>query len=63
MLTVVDGEKGSGTIEAGRPEGKNMTNGFEEAQGHRNWLERLGDKIPGFKGYQDRELRRDVDRM
>ena len=40
-----------------------MTNGFEEAQDRRNWLERLGDKIPGFKGYQNRELRRDVDRM
>jgi hypothetical protein len=40
-----------------------MTNGFEEAQTHRNWLEKLGDKIPGFKGYQNRELRRDVDRM
>ena len=40
-----------------------MANGFEEAQARRNWLERLVDKIPGFKGYQDRELRRDVDRM
>jgi len=40
-----------------------MANGFESAQGQRNWLERLGEKIPGFKGYQDRELRRDVDRM
>lgn len=40
-----------------------MTNGYEEAKGHRNVLERLGDKIPGFRGFQDRELRRDVDRM
>lgn len=40
-----------------------MSNGFEAARGQRNWLERLGEKIPGFKGYQDRELRRDVDRM
>ena len=40
-----------------------MANGFEEAQARRNWLERLVDKIPGFKGYQNRELRRDVDRM
>lgn len=40
-----------------------MANGFESAQGQRNWLERLGEKIPGFRGYQDRELRRDVDRM
>jgi hypothetical protein len=40
-----------------------MTNGYEEARGQRNVLERLGDKIPGFRGFQDRELRRDVDRM
>ena len=40
-----------------------MSNGYEAAQEQRNWLERLGAKIPGFKGYQDRELRRDVDRM
>lgn len=40
-----------------------MTNGYETAQEQRNWLERLGEKIPGYKGYQDRELRRDVDRL
>jgi hypothetical protein len=40
-----------------------MTNGYEEAKGQRNVLERLGDKIPGFRGFQDRELRRDVDKM
>ncbi len=40
-----------------------MSNGFEEARGRRSWLERLVDKIPGFSGFQDRELRRDVDRM
>jgi hypothetical protein len=39
-----------------------MTDGYQEAQGQRNWLERLGDKIPGYRGFQDRELRRDVDR-
>jgi hypothetical protein len=39
-----------------------MANGYEEARGQRNWLERLGDKIPGYRGFQDRELRRDVDR-
>lgn len=37
--------------------------GFEEAKARRNWLEKLGAMIPGFRGYQDRELRRDVDRM
>lgn len=40
-----------------------MTNGFEEAKLRRNWLERLADKVPGFRGYQNRELRRDVDRL
>ena len=40
-----------------------MTNGYEEAKGHRNVLERLMDKIPGFRGFQNRELRRDVDKM
>ena len=40
-----------------------MTTGFEEAQERRNWLERLMDKIPGFKGFQNRELRREVDKL
>ena len=29
----------------------------------RNWLERLGDKIPGYGGYAARERRRDIDKM
>lgn len=40
-----------------------MANGYEEAKGQRNVLERLTDKIPGFRGFQNRELRRDVDKM
>jgi hypothetical protein len=40
-----------------------MTNGYESARTNRNFLERLGDKIPGYRGFQDRELRRDVDRQ
>lgn len=28
----------------------------------RNWLERLGDKIPGYNGYAEREGRRDADK-
>jgi hypothetical protein len=40
-----------------------MSNGFDEAKARRNWLERLTAKIPGFAGFQDRELRRDVDKM
>jgi hypothetical protein len=40
-----------------------MPNGYEEAKSKRNFLERLGAKIPGYRGFQDRELRRDVDRL
>lgn len=40
-----------------------MTDGFEQARAQRNWLERLMDKIPGFKGFQNRELRREVDKL
>jgi hypothetical protein len=39
-----------------------MNQGFEQAKSQRNWLERLGAKIPGFGGFLDRELRRDVDK-
>ena len=40
-----------------------MERGFDEAKSQRNWLERLGEKIPGFRGFQDRELRREVDKL
>jgi len=41
-----------------------MTNGgYEQAKANRNVLEKLGEKIPGFRGFQDRELRRDVDKL
>ena len=40
-----------------------MTDSYEQARAGRNWLERLGEKIPGYRGYQDRELRRDVDKL
>jgi hypothetical protein len=40
-----------------------MTDGTERAEQRRNWLERIAAKIPGIKGYVDRELRRDVDKM
>ncbi|MEJ2084215.1 MAG: hypothetical protein P8Y44_00875 [Acidobacteriota bacterium] len=40
-----------------------MSSGFDEAQSQRNWLERLGEKIPGYRGFQDRELRREVDKL
>ena len=37
--------------------------GVERAREQRNFLERLVAKIPGFRGFQDRELRRDVDKL
>lgn len=40
-----------------------MNDGMERARERRNLLEELGAKIPGFRGYLDRELRRDVDKM
>ncbi|MEM7048583.1 MAG: hypothetical protein AAF604_02940 [Acidobacteriota bacterium] len=40
-----------------------MTDGYQEAKQERNALERLIERIPGFRGFQDRELRRDVDKM
>jgi len=39
-----------------------MSDAYQEARANRNFLERLGEKIPGYRGFQDRELRRDVDR-
>ena len=39
------------------------TDGFEAARAQRNFLERLVERIPGFGGFQDRELRRDVDKL
>ncbi|HEX8475762.1 MAG TPA: hypothetical protein VF666_17185 [Pyrinomonadaceae bacterium] len=29
----------------------------------RNWLERLGERIPGYRGYAQREQRRDMDKI
>ncbi len=40
-----------------------MNDGFERARERRNFLERLGEKIPGLKGFLDRESRREVDKM
>ncbi len=35
----------------------------ERAREQLNWLERILHKVPGFKGYYERELRRDSDRL
>lgn len=40
-----------------------MEDGLERARERRSALERLGAMIPGFKGYLERELRREVDKM
>ena len=32
-------------------------------QDQRNWLEKLTEKIPGYGGYQDKERRRDIDKL
>ncbi len=37
--------------------------GEKNMSDQRNWLERLGDKIPGYSGYVAKERRRDVDKM
>ncbi|HNX50589.1 MAG TPA: hypothetical protein PLS53_03400 [Thermoanaerobaculaceae bacterium] len=40
-----------------------MADELERARAARTWLERLGARIPGYKGYQERELRREVDQV
>jgi len=40
-----------------------MTNGYDSAEGRHNFFERLVNKIPGLKSYQERETRREVDKM
>jgi len=36
---------------------------LDDARAGQNFLERLMNAIPGFKGYRDKELRRDTDRL
>jgi hypothetical protein len=36
---------------------------LDKAKAAQNLLERIGNKIPGFAGYRDRDLRRDADRL
>ncbi|MCP4901207.1 MAG: hypothetical protein GY906_29920 [bacterium] len=40
-----------------------MNDGLEQAKGKRNFLERLVDMIPGFRSFQERETRREVDKI
>jgi hypothetical protein len=36
---------------------------LDKARAAQNLLERIGNAVPGFKGYRERELRRDADRL
>jgi len=36
---------------------------LDKARSGQNALQRLADKIPGFRGYRERELRRDADQL
>jgi hypothetical protein len=36
---------------------------LDKARGGQNQLEQLANAIPGFRGYRERELRRDADRL
>ncbi len=40
-----------------------MGDAMERARAARNVLERLGKKLPGFSGYLDRELTREIDQL
>jgi hypothetical protein len=40
-----------------------MDSVLDKARGGQNILERIINKIPGFKGYREKELRRDADRI
>ncbi len=40
-----------------------MSDIFSKIVGGRNALEQLGSKIPGYKGYQEKEARREADRL
>jgi hypothetical protein len=40
-----------------------MGDAMERARAARNVLERLGKKVPGFAGYLDRELSREIDQL
>jgi hypothetical protein len=40
-----------------------MNSGVEGARARRNFTERIGARIPGFRGYLEAELRRDVDKL
>lgn len=55
--------EGSEGPRAAASPGERAARGLEAARGERNLLERLVARIPGFGGFQERELRRDVDKL
>lgn len=44
-------------------DGSGGVSGYQAATEQRNVLERLMARLPGFRGFAERELRRDVDRL
>lgn len=56
-------EGSEGPRAAAASPGERAARGLEAARGERNLLERLIARIPGFGGFQERELRRDVDKL
>jgi hypothetical protein len=50
-------------VEIRKRGGNPMTDLFQKISGDRNILEKIVNFIPGFKGYMDRNARRDADKM
>lgn len=40
-----------------------MSDLLDRARNGRNWIETIADRVPGFSGYQEREMRRETDRL
>ncbi|MCS7061884.1 MAG: hypothetical protein RMN25_12070 [Anaerolineae bacterium] len=40
-----------------------MSSNYERISEERGWLEKLIGKIPGYKGYKEKEMRREADRL
>ncbi len=40
-----------------------MSSNYEKVKGERGWLESLIGKIPGYKGYKEKEMRREADSL
>jgi len=40
-----------------------MSSNYEKVKGERGWLESLIGKVPGYKGYKEKEMRREADSL